>query len=447
MSEELSPIENPEEFQKIKKEVQEITPQIEGGFDIAELERKRAKREAQEKEEIEKIREELGLKDESLENLRPELQEAISKIPKVGEPLLFGQYEEIVAHSNKTGEVWKKEKQGLLPDQDISWENLCFVKAGNFLPKIEQGALKIPTAYEATKDTDNEAVRLTTHWTTNHIVQSHEFGNWKESPYLIIVPGEGMKEKNGNPLNLYAIDTFWNKSISLPENTIVLYKAGSKKPEVPEELQDQILSLEVKNDQELEECFSIILKKMGYTRVEGGRTYSRTENFDQLITKLAEKEDIKFHTGHIQVKTMETLFERYFHPHPFLGGGAGDLLALTNYYSEIPEKLKNKLINTLEKNYLADDLNFETRKKVYSTLDNILYNWKYEGIPRERVEDLVKSISKETWLKHLNEYGQYLIKKGEVTKEEYLQDIKEAFRNILGEDADLEWLKYKESLK
>lgn len=149
-------------------------------------------------------------------------------------------------------------------------------------------------------------VRWTKHFTLNHIVSSHSSGSWSGNKYVYLTPGEEMIKVNGTPANLYAIDTYWNKSIVLTDNTVVLYHKSAKS-EVEEfigsikETRNIIYFLEVgtKKDTFGEKLdIDSAIEAMGYSVFSGGTHYSVQDHLDDEIRDLKDKEGIKMGSLH-----------------------------------------------------------------------------------------------------------------------------------------------------
>ena len=200
------------ELQTIQKEVQELTSETQEeikevtGEKPVEIEKR-----SEIEERIENAEEDLNtLTSTRNEIAKTEIKEPISDEEKAKQKeALRKKYKEELEKIPKLGKKLERDENDQLDlDQDISWENLALVRATDYIPKIENHELKVLTPWEATKGTEKEIPRITTHWCMNHKVESHIEGNWDDKPYLIISPGEGTIEKNGKPENLYAVDTF-----------------------------------------------------------------------------------------------------------------------------------------------------------------------------------------------------------------------------------------------
>lgn len=177
-------------------------------------------------------------------------------------------------------------------DQEISYANLVFVRACDSLPNWdERSDLKILNSEE---ESQRKYPRETIHFTLNHRVNSHGWGSWENRPYQLIVPGDAMVEKNGDPTNLYAIDTFYAKSITLPEGTVIIYEKG-KKPEIPTTLKDKVILMERDLEINDRELVSLVIEKMGYIEhavVISGGIWEDIGNLDKLVDKFAQSKEL-----------------------------------------------------------------------------------------------------------------------------------------------------------
>lgn len=98
-------------------------------------------------------------------------------------------------------------------------KNWLLVHATSYLPrKNEDGSLMIPTTAMAT---GFEVPRSTVHFTLNHIVRGHMYGNWNASQYVIVMPYVDAVKRNGNPQELSLFDTWFEPN---PDTGMVLPK-------------------------------------------------------------------------------------------------------------------------------------------------------------------------------------------------------------------------------
>jgi hypothetical protein len=147
---------------------------------------------------------------------------------------------------------------------------------------------------------DAHSTRWTKHFTLNHVVSSHSGGNWTGNKYIYLMPGESMIKTNGKPASLFAIDTYYDKSLVVSDGTVVLYL-----PEAEEEVREfvsktaenrnQIYFLKIKGDivdYELQDANNAI-EAMGYTTFSGGSHYSTDDNLDSEMRDLQDREDIR----------------------------------------------------------------------------------------------------------------------------------------------------------
>lgn len=96
--------------------------------------------------------------------------------------------------------------------------------------------IEVSSAAEATRDkeftSENEGYvpRGTVHFSVNHLVDSHIFGNFEGLSDVIVSPLGPALEKNGAPTVLYGVDTWFEsgpgEQIKLPESVIVRASGG-----------------------------------------------------------------------------------------------------------------------------------------------------------------------------------------------------------------------------
>lgn len=263
----------------------------------------------------------------------------ISQLPKVGVP------------ANKS----EFKRDGIVA---IDWDKIVCVRSSNELPSISGKNLVCHTGralktvgfnksfedylkkkYNEKDDPDNQylrddpnykdfetfkkhmlethGVRWTKHFTLNHIVSSHSGGSWSGNKYVYLTPGKEMIKVNGTPANLYAIDTYWNKSIVLTDNTVILYHKSAKS-EVEEfissikETRNIIYFLEVGTEKDtFGENLDIdsAIEAMGYSVFGGGTHYSVQDHLDDEIRDLKDKEGLKMGSIHWGGKYEQ--FEKY----------------------------------------------------------------------------------------------------------------------------------------
>jgi len=236
--------------------------------------------------------------------------DSTSEVPKVGVPM-------------------DKEKFKQDGVSTLSWDNIVVIRASGESPTIQDGLMKLHTPkalktlgwsadyiadlkkrWEASGKYDSwedyqkkynqyQGNRWTKHFTLNHIVASNNGGDWSGKDFVYLIPGKEIITLNGKPASLYAVDTWWSKSIILPKNTVVLYapQAENKIKQMSiqfntqlngEHLKYPIYFLKGNSQQEVDNAISA----MGYSTVEGGDTYSRTANLDHELTDFAKDKKV-----------------------------------------------------------------------------------------------------------------------------------------------------------
>lgn len=335
-------------------------------------------------EEPNKINKEIGKADS--EKRMPDIIEPA----KTEQEILKEKYKEVLEKNPRLGKEISLDKsrhpeagREYDANQEISWDNIVFIRAEDKFPVQKEDELRISTPYET-----EEAPRMTSHWCLNHKVVSHLYGNWEGSPYTIISPGKKMISKNGNPENLNGVDTYWLHGIDLPENSIILCREGAEIPNLSPELSKKINILEI-DPKEEKKVISMLLEKMGYTELIGGTHYMEFDkNIDTLTHKLALKENIEstgLHIGDWTQKLEEYLdsenigtvdeFEDIFKQRGYgkLPGEIKDAVAekmaksfstsYRKYYEEENYNLKNEISGTIK--FVTSILNKEFKFNYY----------------------------------------------------------------------------------
>lgn len=231
----------------------------------------------------------------------PEGAEEYSNSAKESDGTIEGKSEKTISIEEKykddlekiepIGKHLEKEDDGnISAGQEISFDQLVFVRADEYMPSIDKnGNLNVLNATDAT---GGEIDRMTNHFTLNHLVESNDGGNWDNRDFQFIIPGNEMIEANGDPENLYSVDSFWTKSTVLPEGSVIIVNE-EKKTEIPKELNDKYIVIKRDKETNNRELVSAVLDKMGYTEIRGGGSYSNSKNIDSMITHFANKENIR----------------------------------------------------------------------------------------------------------------------------------------------------------
>ncbi len=102
--------------------------------------------------------------------------------------------------------------------------NWCFVHTTKYLPKRNtNGDLYIATSAMAK---GFKTIRPTVHATLNHVVREHGYGSWADAQFVILAPYKDIVTKNGNPVEVSMVDTYWSsspdKGLILPETTYII---------------------------------------------------------------------------------------------------------------------------------------------------------------------------------------------------------------------------------
>jgi hypothetical protein len=124
-------------------------------------------------------------------------------------------------------------------------------------------------------------------------------GSWKDLSFVYLLPGKEMVALNGAPSSLYAIDTWYSKSVVIPKYTVVLYSPNSRdkiekmslkfNSELGgETLKYPVYFLQINSKSEVDQ----VIQAMGYSVIEGGQHYSPEKNIDSEFRDFSNKEGI-----------------------------------------------------------------------------------------------------------------------------------------------------------
>ncbi|MDI6821080.1 MAG: hypothetical protein QMD65_02790 [Patescibacteria group bacterium] len=343
--------------------------------------------------------------------------------------MITNRYKEALDKIPPIGKLLETDEKGLLVEQEIVPDNLVFIRADDYIPEInEKGELKILSAYDAT---DGKVWRLTNHFTLNHRVASNIGGSWENKSYQFIIPGEKIVETNGLPENLYSIDTFWAKSVELPQGTVIIYEHG-KKPAIPEGREKDFILIERDKDVNDKELTSLVLERMNYSEIQGEAwsALPQYKEFDKGARSFAEKEHLR---SGPHVYSWSDAFEEVGFAKSVLlyDHGLRNMLSLyrEDYkeYARMPKELKEKAWQTIFESFTpeprdysklrverielgGDPDNFtdevisqnlkEAKVRTAKFLSDVLWGLYDEGkhqIPREDQTVMLKMVPKEAW--------------------------------------------------
>lgn len=141
-----------------------------------------------------------------------DFRDAITEIESRNQPRGFSSWE-----------LREQEEREL--DYVRNMDNWLCVHATQYLPlKSGDGDMYIPTTAMATGFEKHP--RNTVHFTFNHVVGSHGYGNWDTVPYVILAPYKSVVELNQNPAEVSSTDTYWSVDpdvgLRLPRDTYIV---------------------------------------------------------------------------------------------------------------------------------------------------------------------------------------------------------------------------------
>lgn len=351
-------------------------------------------------ENINRIKEVMGLIKE-YEEQQPDIKssaknnfifiDSISEVPHVGK------------------EMNKKEfkHDGI---SSLSWDNIVIVRASNESPVIKNGRMIIHTSralktigytedfmknlkqrwednysdepWEEFEKKYKKAVgdRWTKHFTLNHMVGDNMGGSWKDLSFVYLLPGKEMVTLNGAPSSLYAIDTWYSKSVVIPKYSVVLYSPNSRdkiekmslkfNSELGgETLKYPVYFLQINSKSEVDQ----VIQAMGYSVIEGGQHYSPEKNIDSEFRDFSNKEGIPSLALHANTFYAD-LEQNNSYP--------GTIIQNLNW---IKDEIKNE--NKVNQWYESQ------RRVINSALDNFLSNQKNKVDNKGDFEELFRGLS------------------------------------------------------
>jgi hypothetical protein len=99
-------------------------------------------------------------------------------------------------------------------------EDLVIVHATRYKPQLGDNGYEVQTLHDAIG-----FPRATIHTSINHKVESHMFGEWDDSNYVIIAGFDKMLQFDGAPISINGADTYWTRNpgekLAFPEGTLI----------------------------------------------------------------------------------------------------------------------------------------------------------------------------------------------------------------------------------
>lgn len=100
------------------------------------------------------------------------------------------------------------EKNAKIMSDTANW---CCVHATRYVPRRDKdGNIVIQSTAAAT---GFEYARNTVHTTLNHVVEDHGYNGWSDCPYVVFAPYGAMTAKNGEPVGMSLIDTYFSTGV------------------------------------------------------------------------------------------------------------------------------------------------------------------------------------------------------------------------------------------
>jgi len=242
------------------------------------------------------------------------------------------------------------------------------------MPELTEVGLIVKTPYSGTKRNSIDSVdpRMTTHWTVNHHVRSSSVG-WQrigseQMPVIIIAPAKGFVEKNGNPKNFADVDTFWDKDIILPKETVIICGSCQKDKKLK-----NINIIVRKNEVFAESDVVDVLSRMGYTPIKGGQSYSRTDGVSEVFNNFAQKKNLDSGEHYVdETSVFENKYFRLDDPRHVLGAVQ---FFLQPDYRPLNEQVQELLTRKLKEIVKMDEIKIQAIAKKFN-------------MPQEKVSDV-----------------------------------------------------------
>ena len=115
---------------------------------------------------------------------------------------------------SRTGQIHVTDEQDIKDAAIMSNpNNWCCVRAIDERPRYDkEGNIILPSL---STRSNYEIERHTVHTTLNHVVESHSEGNWDGFPYVVFCPYNDVVAKNGKPVGLNLVDTYFSTDIDV----------------------------------------------------------------------------------------------------------------------------------------------------------------------------------------------------------------------------------------
>lgn len=124
-------------------------------------------------------------------------------------------------------ELHTGEKFPAIQRENIRPESLCLVHLDDYAP----AGNRILSAKEALTVDGVAATRNSVHFTLNHPVNAHRYGDWSGQKYVILMPYNATKAANkpGKFIEGLANDLYTNGSVTIPKGSVII----KKNPDIP----------------------------------------------------------------------------------------------------------------------------------------------------------------------------------------------------------------------
>ncbi|MCK5343173.1 MAG: hypothetical protein KAR20_07205, partial [Candidatus Heimdallarchaeota archaeon] len=156
----------------------------------------------------------------------------------------------------------------------VQASDLVMVHRTDFLP--ENGIMR--TRMGATGETGRDTI----HFSLNHAVKGHMYGNWDQKKYTILIPVAKIPKGKIEGFNF--VDTWVRGNLELPEGTIVLGVSQGN---------TDLGKARFRNTAKSREAIEEVISEMGYTPVQGGTWGWEGSGWEEREAHFAKAEHLK----------------------------------------------------------------------------------------------------------------------------------------------------------
>ncbi len=183
----------------------------------------------------------------------------------------------------------------------IDWNQLVAVHMTDTIPELSVGRGEIhPTffyrwrgaaqigKYSCPREDEkiHQVVRQSIHFTLNHVVESHTFGDWEKKKVAIIIPADSIKQ---HFVALNPIDSWCIGKMPVPPGSVVIAETGTlpKGYRIPGVELREVLPGMVYDEAKK------TITQLGFTRIHGGVNHLPDENLQHAFSVFAQRSGLE----------------------------------------------------------------------------------------------------------------------------------------------------------